>query len=142
MAQFHLSYILLVLIPTYRTWTRVVCHEQIVGMEPFARNLRLRAAKLGISNAEVARRADLSDRRYGNYVSGRREPDLATLIRISRVLGVSVDELVGSTVEKRTESKEHLLQERIEAALRTLDHDDLQRLAIMVEALAVARTPP
>ncbi|KQY43550.1 transcriptional regulator [Rhizobium sp. Root483D2] len=111
-------------------------------MEPFARNLRLRAAKLGISNAEVARRADLSDRRYGNYVSGRREPDLATLIRISRVLGVSVDELVGSTVEKRTESKEHLLQERIEAALRTLDHDDLQRLAIMVEALAVARTPP
>ncbi|KQS84503.1 transcriptional regulator [Rhizobium sp. Leaf386] len=109
-------------------------------MEPFATNLRRRAEKLGISNAEVARRADLSDRRYGNYVSGRREPDLATLIRISKVLGVSVDELVGSAVEKQTESKEHLFQERIEAALRTLGHDDLQRLAIMVEALAMART--
>jgi hypothetical protein len=52
---------------------------------------------------------------------------------------VSVDELVGSTFEKRTESKEDLFQERIEAALRTLGHDDLQRVAIMIEALAVAR---
>jgi transcriptional regulator with XRE-family HTH domain len=92
-----------------------------------------------LQTCAVARRADLSDRRYGNYVSGRREPDLATLVRISRVLGVTVDELVGSTVENRTESKESLFQERIAAALRTLGHDDVQRLAIMIEALAMAR---
>lgn len=140
LAQFHEYHILLVMLPTYRTWTRVVCHEQTVGMEPFATNLRLRAERLGISNAEVARRADLSDRRYGNYVSGRREPDLATLLRISKVLGVSIDELVGSTVDNRTGTKEDLFQERITAALRTLGHNDLQMLAIMIEALAMART--
>jgi transcriptional regulator with XRE-family HTH domain len=117
----------------------VGCHEQNVGMEPFATNLRRRAEKLGISNAEVARRADLSDRRYGNYVSGRREPDLATLIRIARVLGVSVDELVASSLDERKGTAEELLQERINVALRALGYDDLQRLTVMVEALAMTR---
>ncbi len=114
--------------------------NKLWGMEPFATNLRRRAEKLGISNAEVARRADLSDRRYGNYVSGRREPDLATLIRIARVLGVSVDELVGSSLEERTGTREELFQERINAALRALGYDDLQRVAVMVEALAMTRS--
>ncbi|WP_455270894.1 helix-turn-helix domain-containing protein [Rhizobium herbae] len=109
-------------------------------MEPFATNLRRRAEKLGISNAEVARRANLSDRRYGNYVSGRREPDLATLIRIAGVLGASVDELVGSNLEERSGTKEELFQERIHAAVRALGQDDLQRLVIMIEALVMARS--
>jgi transcriptional regulator with XRE-family HTH domain len=109
-------------------------------MEPFATNLRRRAEKLGISNAEVARRANLSDRRYGNYVSGRREPDLATLIRIAGVLGASVDELVGSNLDERIETKDELFQERIHAAVRALGYSDLQRVAVMIEALVMART--
>ncbi len=109
-------------------------------MEPFATNLRRRAEMLGISNAEVARRADLSDRRYGNYVSGRREPDLATLVRIAGVLGTSVDDLVGSSVEERSGTKEELFQERINSAVRALSHDDLQRVSIMIEALVIARS--
>ncbi|MFA7416648.1 MAG: helix-turn-helix transcriptional regulator [Rhizobium sp.] len=106
-------------------------------MEPFATNLRRRAEQLGISNAEVARRAGLSDRRYGNYVSGRREPDLSTLIRIAAVLAVSVDELVGANEVHLARTSEEIFQERIVAALRALRSDDLQRLAVMIEALAV-----
>lgn len=63
-------------------------------MGPFATNLRTRAEELGLSNAEVARRAGLSERRYGNYVSGRREPDLATLVRIAQVLDSTPDQLL------------------------------------------------
>ncbi len=55
-------------------------------MESFASNLKQRAVDLGLSNAEVARRAGLTERRYGNYITGRREPDLATLVRIASVL--------------------------------------------------------
>lgn len=109
-------------------------------MERFATNLRRRAEQLGISNAEVARRAGLSDRRYGNYVSGRREPDLSTLVRIASVLAITVDELVGSTPSKDVRTTEEMFQERIASALQALRADDLQRLAVMIEALA--STPP
>jgi transcriptional regulator with XRE-family HTH domain len=108
-------------------------------MEPFATNLRRRAEQLGISNAEVARRAGLSDRRYGNYISGRREPDLSTLVRIANVLGTSVDELVGMNLSEQVRTTEELFQERIMAAIKALRSDDLQRVAIMIEALASAR---
>lgn len=108
-------------------------------MEPFATNLRRRAELLGITNAEVARRAGLTDRRYGNYVTGRREPDLSTLVRIATVLSISVDELIGMAPEKDVKTAEEIFQERINAALLALKEEDLGRLAVMVEALASSR---
>jgi transcriptional regulator with XRE-family HTH domain len=71
------------------------CSEQFVPMKIFAERLKDRAAVLGLSNAEVARRTGLSERRYGHYVSGSREPDLATLARIARALGTSPNHLLG-----------------------------------------------
>lgn len=106
-------------------------------MDTFALNLRRRAEQLGISNAEVARRAGLSDRRYGNYVSGVREPDLSTLVRIADVLGISVDELLGvNTTESKVRTVEEQFQDRIAVALKALKSEDLQRIALMIEALA------
>ena len=43
-------------------------------METFAQRIRERARELGLSDAEVARRAGLSERRYGYYATGEREP--------------------------------------------------------------------
>ena len=106
-------------------------------MELFAANLRKRAEELGISNAEVARRAGLSERRYGNYVSGRREPDLATLVRIAFVLATTPNDLLGSQVLKKEPAD--LAQQRAMVALAALKSDDLERVAIMVEALATKR---
>ncbi|MGO7274673.1 helix-turn-helix domain-containing protein [Rhizobium ruizarguesonis] len=108
-------------------------------MEPFSSNLKRRAEQLGISNAEVARRAGLSDRRYGNYITGRREPDLATLVRIASVLNVSMDELLGTNGAENVRTTDELFQERIAAALKALQSDDLQRLLVMIEALAAAK---
>lgn len=106
-------------------------------MELFASNLRKRAEQLGISHAEVARRAGLSETRYGNYVSGRREPDLATLVRIASVLGTSPNDLLTASL---TESaSEELVRQRAIAALAALRSDDLERVVIMVEALAAER---
>jgi transcriptional regulator with XRE-family HTH domain len=103
-------------------------------MQPFATNLRKRAEELGISNAEVARRAGLSERRYGNYVSGRREPDLATLVKIASVLATTPNDLLTSTVSQP--DSEALVLTRATSALAALSGDDLERVVIMMEALA------
>lgn len=106
-------------------------------MELFATNLRKRAEELGISNAEVARRAGLSERRYGNYVSGRREPDLATLMRIASVLATTPNDLLTDKTPPKTSG--NLARLRALAALAALRRDDLERVAIMLEALADKR---
>lgn len=106
-------------------------------MELFATNLRRRAEELGISNAEVARRAGLSERRYGNYVGGRREPDLATLVRIASVLVTTPNELL--TEDNSASTPDDLVRQRAIAALAALPRDDLERLAIMIEALVAER---
>ena len=106
-------------------------------MELFANNLRKRAEALGISNAEVARRAGLSERRYGNYVSGRREPDLATLVKIASVLATTPNDLL--TEQADTDPPSQIVQKRIMAATTALGSDDLERVAVMVEALAKHR---
>jgi len=107
-------------------------------MEQFASNLRKRAAELGISNSEAGRRAGLSERRYGHYIGNRREPDLATVVRIATVLHTTPNELLsfGSSGDE----PESIAHQRIQAALSVLSGDDLERLAIMVEALAHKRT--
>ena len=63
-------------------------------MDGVGGRLRARAMELGLSDAEVARRAGLTTTRYGHYVTDYREPDLATLVRICRVLGVRPDEVL------------------------------------------------
>lgn len=110
-------------------------------MEAFATNLRKWAEELGLSNAEVARRAGLSERRYGNYVTGRREPDLATLVRIADVLGVTPNEILSGEHASKEHTADQLKRQRIVAATQSLGSDDLERLAIMVEALVAERTP-
>ena len=47
------------------------------------------ARELGLSDAEVARRAGLSERRYGYYATGEREPNLATLVPKTAILLVA-----------------------------------------------------
>ncbi len=63
-------------------------------MDGVGGRLRARARELGLSDAEVARRSGLTTTRYGHYVNDVREPDLATVVRICRVLGMRPDELL------------------------------------------------
>ncbi len=84
----------------------------------------------------MARRAGLSEKRYSNYVTGRREPDLATVVRIAKVLQTTPDRLLSFGDETDVEP---IAQQRIRAAIGVLSPDDLETVAIMVEALASKR---
>lgn len=119
-----------------RSWTGKSLQEHFVLMNPFAENLRRRAEALGISNAEVARRAGLSERRYAHYVSGQREPDLSTLVRISNVLASSPNELLGFSQGDATKTEEALLLDRILTASRRMPRERLLTFVVQAEAVA------
>lgn len=104
-------------------------------MKIFADNLKNRAVELGISSAEAARRAGLSERRYGNYVSGRREPDLATLLKIAEVLESSPNILLG--FEKV--GKGEVVRDKINSAVSALDAKDREVVAACAEAVVNLR---
>src|SRR5262245_25539906 len=117
--------------------TRGVCKGHLVPMDMFATNLRKRARELGVSNAEVGRRTGLTERRYGNYVTGRREPDLATLVRIARVLLTTPNALLG--VNDDAESEADILRDKISSAVGVMDTADREVLAACAEAIVKLR---
>ena len=106
-------------------------------MEPLAKRLRERARELGLSDAEVGRRAGLSERRYGNYTRGVREPDLATLMRICGVLDITPNDLLADERAPVTEHAAWL--SRLNATARDLSPDDLRVAVMQIEALRSSR---
>lgn len=105
-------------------------------MDGVGNRLRSRALELGLSDAEVARRAGLTATRYGHYVSDYREPDLATLVRICRVLGLRPDELLA--YERAGEGRDALAERRRRALsfVEAMDAETLDLAIPVMQALA------
>jgi len=105
-------------------------------MKVFGKRLRQRGGELELSSAEVARRAGLSERRYGHYVTGAREPDLETLLKICKVLGSTPNHLLGIGDEEAGEDKKRVASRaRLLSAANALETENLQLAAKQVEAL-------
>jgi transcriptional regulator with XRE-family HTH domain len=107
-------------------------------MEIFGQRLRERARQLGISNAEAARRCGLEERRYANYVTGSREPDLETLVKIAQSLGTTVHWLLGLDAEGRRGTRRAALLDRLMAAGQLMSETQLQMFVVQAEALGRA----
>lgn len=110
-------------------------------MEAFGKNLSKRAADLGMSNAQAARLVGLSERRFANYITGDREPDLATLVRMAQGLKTTPDELLGVSVggAKGKATKRTALVDRLMIATDRLSERDLELTVIQTEAVAALR---
>ena len=117
------------------------CREQPVPMEPLAHRLRERARELKLSDAEVARRAGLAERRYGHYVRGAREPDLATLLRICSVLSLTPNDLLLADASQ-SETEHGRWFARLVAAGHALSAKDLKLAVRQAEALIAHRAEP
>ncbi|XIE09867.1 helix-turn-helix domain-containing protein (plasmid) [Rhizobium ruizarguesonis] len=109
-------------------------------MDILSKRLRERAEQLGISNAEAARRAGLDERRYAHYVAGRREPDLATLLRIASSLGTTPNWLLGVTGHADAGAETSELLERFANAANGMTLEELQLCIIQAEAIVAAKT--
>lgn len=103
----------------------------------FANRVKERATELELPMAEVARRAGISVRRMGHYVSERSEPDLQLLIKIAVVLDVTPNYLLGveprMTIKKGDDAGR--LRSRIAAACATMDEKSLPLALRLVEAV-------
>lgn len=94
-----------------------------------------------MSDAEVARRVGLSQSRYANYVVDKREPDLATLVRICRVLKVTPDLLLDFGASPDGASEDDHLREAVSAAMLSMGGKALRTLADVAAALAGRHMP-
>ncbi|MBY3265310.1 helix-turn-helix transcriptional regulator [Rhizobium laguerreae] len=109
-------------------------------MDILSKRLRERAEQLGISNAEAARRVGLDERRYAHYVGGRREPDLATLLRIASSLGTTPNWLLGVTERADAAAEMSDLLARFANAANGMTLEELQLCIIQAEAIVAAKT--
>ena len=104
-------------------------------MQGMGARLRARARELGLSDSEVARRLDLSQPRYANYVNDINEPDLATFARICRTLGTTPDAVLAFS-DVPGEGDEERLKARIAAAAGCLNATRLRIGAALMDTLA------
>ena len=105
-------------------------------MKGFGERLRARAKELGLTDSEVARRSGLSQRRYSNYVNDTVEPDLGTLARIVRTLGVTADQALG--LANPASGEMEAVRARMAAATELLDGAALRMAAAMMDAAVQA----
>jgi len=110
-------------------------------MKIFAQRLKEQITRLGLSNAQAARRVGIFERRFNNYSNDEREPDLATLAKIAVSLETSVDVLLGiRDVPERNEWQ--TLLDRLTSAARALPKEELEIMTIQVEAVAAKHRKP
>lgn len=71
--------------------------EQAITKTSLMFALRLRKARVaaGLTQKEMAEKLYMSQTNYNQYERGKCEPSLDTLARISKILGCSVDWLLG-----------------------------------------------
>ena len=105
-------------------------------MQIFEERLQSRAAELGLSQAEVARASGLNERRYNHYARGRRQPDLATLVRIAETLKTTPNWLLGVEPATRGDDDRSAIQASIAATCQSLDADRLGLAHALVTTLA------
>lgn len=71
--------------------------ERRLVLKDFSARLRQARKEAGLTQAKIAAQIGMGQNRYTLYETARREPSLATLIRLSRVLKRPTDWLLGLT---------------------------------------------
>jgi transcriptional regulator with XRE-family HTH domain len=110
-----------------------------MGMDGLGTRLRARAQELELSDSEVARRLGVSQSRYANYVSDKREPDYRTLLRICGILGTTPNALLGADDGPADATERARLAQRIDAAAAAMDTKMLRIAASVMDTMASAQ---
>jgi len=108
-------------------------------MDVLAKKLKEKADRLGISNAAVARRVGLDERRYAHYVAGRRTPDLKTLIMIANALDTTPNDLLGFDETFLEDKTANALVNRFVQAASAISPEELELCVVQAEAVAARK---
>ncbi len=92
--------------------------------------------QLGINQAELARRANITRSALTQILSGNRTPSTPALMQIAGVLGVSIDFLLGKSETSRIEDLlQHDAIRELVTGFFKLKPSDRQRVLQMVDLL-------
>ena len=104
-------------------------------MKIFVARLAERIGDLGLSQADVARLAGLNERRFNHYARGRRQPDLATLVRLAKTLKTTPNWLLGFDLTDQSQPRNQL-EAKVIAACQSLELPKLGLAVSLLTALA------
>ena len=69
-------------------------------------NFKLYRIQKGISVIDISKMLNVSRQTYTNYENGSYEPTLSTLLKISKILDVSIDTLLNNEVAQKKEEEQ------------------------------------
>ncbi len=104
-------------------------------MDGLGERLKNRIRTLGLTDAEVARRAGLSETRFAHYVRDRREPDFGTLVRICRLLATTPNVLLAFDALPDADEAA-VLRDRLLTVALTMDETTLRTAVELMTTLA------
>lgn len=107
-------------------------------------NFKPHRLRLGLSQREVGEALGITGQAYGNYETGKREADYATLRKLAALFGTTVDELLREAEDEAGETRFAALLEqyRTRPGMRTLfsvaasaSEEDLAKAAEIIEIM-------
>ncbi|NBC32198.1 MAG: helix-turn-helix domain-containing protein [Alphaproteobacteria bacterium] len=108
-------------------------------MDVFGERCEARREQLGLSQAEVARRAGLDPTQLNHYVRGRHDPPLHGIVRICRVLDLTPGQLLGTEPMPLLPDRDHPRAARLEELQHEARLLDDEQLAVAVRLLRALR---
>ncbi len=102
--------------------------------------LKILRANEGLNQRDMAKKLNIAKSTYAHYESGRSEPDISTLKKLSDFFNCSVDYLIGHKVQDITKTKDATpLQRTLCADILSFDEEDCMRVEAFMEGLKSAR---
>lgn len=103
-------------------------------MLTFADRLKKNRKKANLTQKKIAELIGISQGSYANWENGKREPSLENVVKLSKILGTTTDELLGQTFYSRLDIYPHPL-ERIDLSnLKSFtkkEYDDLKQAIVL-----------
>ena len=88
----------------------------------FGKKLKMLRKKIGLTQANLAKKLGISPSAVGMYEQGRREPDSAMLVKIADLFKVSVDYLIDFKKSKKYYKNVDEIADKIEFILRNKEY--------------------
>lgn len=106
--------------------------------------LKLKEIRLlqGKTQEEVAKFLNIARASYANIENRKRDPDTQTILELADYFNVSVDYLMGRTMQKQPPAKGEGLKEKVVNRLDSLTPQELQRVDDFLSGIQSAHKEP
>ena len=108
----------------------------------FSENLKRIRKKSGYTQQEIAERLSVAQATVANYERGVRIPDIDTLIELSKIFGVSMDELIGVHTQPERKPSDSSRWERAMEQYADMSPDERRRIDAVLDAFFPDDTKP